>query len=213
MAKDRIPEDELQHDAFVGSIDHLIDYYKNNKSTVQWFVLCAITLVILGVVVSKYREHRKHAMQQAFEAATTIESINEFLDTYNDDRLIPLVLLQKGNMLFDKKDYKGALEAYTLIEDQYPHHEVLDEALLGMGYAYIELGEFTKASGAFEGFINKYPDSAFKTEAQINLARTMMRIGNYPKAREIVETIITDEPNSLVADDAKELLPLIERKL
>ncbi|MBQ0080780.1 MAG: tetratricopeptide repeat protein [Alistipes sp.] len=62
-----------------------------------------------------------------------------------------------ANVLFERKDYKGAVDNFNYYLKRAPKTaEEYTFSLYGLGYAYYELGELERSKKAFEGFVWKH---------------------------------------------------------
>lgn len=211
--KDKITEEELHTDPFFQSIGNTVDFYKKNKLAIQWAGIGLVVVIFLGIFTNQYRNSQQKKSLLAFENAETAVAYDEFLDSYNGSPYYPVVLLKKGNFLFNEKKYKGALESYERVIEEFADHRSADQALLSIGYVYEELKDFERARDAFSKLIENYENSPFKNDAKLNLASCLSRLGDNEKAKQILDDFLEDSPNSVLAPKAKQLLPEIVRKM
>ena len=211
--KDKITEEQLHTDPFFQGIGNAVDFYKENKLAIQWAGIGLVVVIFLGVFINQYRGHQQKKALLAFENAKTTVAYDEFLDNYNGSPYYPVVLLKKGNLLFNEKQYKGALESYGKVVEEFADHRSADQALLGIGYIYEEMKDFEKARDAFAKLIENYKNSPFKNDAKLNLASCLSRLGDNEQAKQVLDGLLEDSPNSVLAPKAKQLLPEIARKI
>lgn len=101
------------------------------------------------------------------------------------EKLIPQVLLQKGNALLTAKDFEGAVAAYKSITDADPTNGM---AALRLGMAYNQLGKADEAIEALKAAAaNGQEANANKQLGTVLLkqASTLLKEKNYEKAMEV----------------------------
>ena len=213
MAKDKRKDEELKTDAFLQFVGRAVDYLKNNQEQVQWVAIGIVVVIVIIAGLGRYQDHKAKKILLAYENTNTKLAVDEFLDLYKSDKYTPFVLFKKGNMLYDEKNYKGAVEAYKEIIEDYKKSPIADYALLNLGYTYQALEDYEQAVNAYSEMIDNYKKSPFIGDATLNYARSLVAKGDYKKAKDLIDSYIADEPNSLIADEAKKLLPEITRNL
>ncbi len=95
------------------------------------------------------------------------------------------------------KNFSTSLALYQRIIDEFPHSDLVDDALYNKGFILEETGEIDSALNIYEFVINEYPDSRYVPES-------LMRIGEYyfnPPKNEI-ETAIENYKKILEYKDS-----------
>lgn len=213
MSKDKISKKELESDQFMSFIDKVIHYYRENKLVVQWSAIGIIAVAVVSAGISRYMQSQQRKTLIAFENAKTEVGLSEFIVNHKGSEYVPMALFKKGNLLFNKGDFTGALETYNRFLDSYKKHNLAPYVMLSVGYCQMALEKYDTAQQTFEKMINKYPKSPLTTDAKVNLARCLLKSGSYQEAKKVVDGFIESEPNSYLVDEAKKLIPEIKRNL
>ncbi|MGA1790641.1 MAG: tetratricopeptide repeat protein [bacterium] len=118
------------------------------------------------------------------------EAIKQFRDLLEKSppaELIPQIHLSLGDLLFQQKDYNGALEHYEVFTNLLP--EDLGKVVLKKGFALTELEKDNDAIALFQDFLkNASKGDPQIPEALFRLGRILQRQKRYPES---VETLIS----------------------
>ncbi|MDZ7262439.1 MAG: tetratricopeptide repeat protein, partial [candidate division KSB1 bacterium] len=68
------------------------------------------------------------------------------------------------------KDYSRSLEMYEKIIKEFPHSELLDDAIYNKAFLYEELGKKEEALGIYQSLIDEFPDSPYVPESLMRIA-------------------------------------------
>lgn len=103
------------------------------------------------------------------------EGFVEFLMQYPNSMRAPNAQYWLGECYYGKKQYKKAIEAYSLVEVKYPASDKLPAALLKKGYAYQALNEPQQARAMLKRVVEAYPGSpeASKASDRLNQLRAL----------------------------------------
>ncbi len=93
----------------------------------------------------------------------------------------PFVELAMGNALYERGDYKGALEAFSRLGKRYRRREVGQLGLWGKAMAAEQLGRHTLAIAALKQLRKKCPEY-LRTQAELDLARNLEAAGQDEEA-------------------------------
>ena len=105
------------------------------------------------------------------------------LGNYHD----PMVLLNRANSLFDKRNYLEAAMTYERFLDLHGLNRQADYAQFRVGVSYLKQFRtidrdpepVTKAYKAFQQFLSKYPDSPYVDEARAQQAIARGHLADY----------------------------------
>lgn len=144
-----------------------------------------------------------------FEEADSAASVTD-LSQYHD----PLVLLNRANQLYEKRNYLEAAMTYERFLELHGLHRQADYAQFRLGLS--DLNQYrssdrdpepvTKAVKAFQTFLTRYPDSLYAAEARTHLATARghlaeselyvgqfyYRQGSYPAAISRLEGLVKE---------------------
>ena len=213
MSKEHISKSELETDSFLESLGNIAEFYKKNKLGVQWAAIGIVAVIALSLFISRYMASQEHKTLLAYENAKTELGLTEFIAQHGKSEFVPLALFQKGNMLYDKEDYTGAMDAFNQVINDYKKHSLASFSMLSLGYCQLALGQNDEAVKTFKSVIETYPESPLISDAKLNLARTLLNSSQYEQAQQVIDEFLEAEPNSYLADDAKKMLPEIKRNL
>ncbi|MDX9702354.1 MAG: tetratricopeptide repeat protein [Candidatus Auribacterota bacterium] len=213
MSADHIPKNELETDSFMEAIGNILDFYKKNKLVVQWAAIGIVAVILINIGITRYISSQRHKALLAYENAKTEMGLSEFIANFPNSEYVALALFQKGNMLYEKEDYAGAMNVFAQLVEKYKKHELASFALLSIGYCQMAMGENVKAQEIFNKLIEQYPASPMAGDAKINLARSLLKSAQYEQAQKVIDEFLKAEPNSYLADEVKKMLPEIKRNL
>ncbi len=117
-------------------------------TAVRTFLLLALTASSLAVTGSG---NRLHATTQADVAAQR--------------------LLGQAQMLYEAADPEGAIREATVLVDQFPASELVDDALLLIANSHVSLGNHDAARGTADRIVNAHPRTASAAAATVIVAR------------------------------------------
>jgi outer membrane protein assembly factor BamD len=158
-------------------------------------------------------------IEEAESAASVID-----LGQYHD----PLVLLNRANRLFDKRNYLEAALTYERFLELHGLHRQADYAQFRAGLSHLkqfrsidrDIDPVVKAHKSFHLFLTKYPESLYTAEVRSRLAecrlhlaeadlyvgRFYYRQGTYAAAIARLEGVMKDYGDLPVAEEALYLL-------
>lgn len=109
------------------------------------------------------------------------------------------IYLSQSMDYFSRENYKGALNRFEIILDQYPNDV---NALFYGGLCYYNLGSYNKAIDHFEKIIDQ-PLNAFKEEALWYKAKSLIKLNRKKEASAVLDEIIIQ--GGFYTEDAIEL--------
>ena len=119
--------------------------------------------------------------------AEAVKQFRGLLEKSPPAELIPQIHLSLGDLLFQQKDYNGALDHYEVFTNLLP--EDLGRVVLKKGFALTELGKDNDAIALFRGFLkNASKEDPQIPEVLFRLGRILQRQKRYPES---VETLIS----------------------
>lgn len=154
------------------------------------------------------------------ESAASVVDLGQYHD--------PLVLLNRANRLFDKRNYLEAALTYERFLELHGLHRQADYAQFRLGVSHLkqfrsvdrDIEPVTKAHTAFQLFLTRYPDSLYAAEvrsrlaacrrhlaeAEFSIGRFYYRQGSYPAAIGRLEGVMKDYGDLPVAEPTLYLL-------
>ena len=154
------------------------------------------------------------------EAEASVEDLGDYHD--------PLVLINRADTLFDKRNYAEAAMTYERFLELHGVHRQTDYVQFRLGLSYLEQyrsvdrdsGPTTRAFKTFQRFLQRYPESLYVDEAQrhlvtsrrylaeheLNVGRFYYRKKAYPAAIKRLEGVIEQYGDLVVAEQALYLL-------
>lgn len=125
---------------------------------------------------------------------------DEVINTGKSDK--DYALLQKGEILYYKEDYKGARASFDKVQTTYPNSVHADNAMFRMGEADLKGRQYTIAITDFTRLINEKPKSPFVPQALLYRAGAFVNNGNRESAVLDYKTIIKNYPTDSLAKSA-----------
>ncbi len=99
------------------------------------------------------------------------QGFREFLVQYPTSTRAPNAQYWLGECFYGNKQYTQAIEAYDLVEDDYPQSAKVPAALLKKGYAYLALKDHQEARTILERIVRSYRGSPEAGKASGRLAQ------------------------------------------
>ncbi len=115
--------------------------------------------------------------------------------------------------VFTLKNAEGAVRAYRVCAEKYPDSPFAGPSLAKLIDYYMETRDHVQADDLLEQVFDKYPDATFLDEMLLKWVKVAYRRGNYAKALEKCQQLIFEYPGSAYASSAKEVLPLLEKRV
>ena len=118
-----------------------------------------------------------------------------------------------GDLMLDRKDYRGAIDYYTVFLGQYPDTAGAAVVMMDLGAAYEGQGDTLEAIQLFREFQDRYPESRMRSTARWKLenllldsGREMLSGGEPEEAERILGELAATAGNALVREKANFLL-------
>jgi len=118
----------------------------------------------------------------------------------------PRALYQDGYSNMKVGRYEDALSSFRTIAEEFPDHELADNAYYWMGEIYLKMNRQEEAYQAFRTILQRYPAGNKVPDALYKLALIEIERKNFSSAREDLEKILREYPWSPVVDKARERL-------
>lgn len=100
------------------------------------------------------------------------------------------------DLLLSKKDYDGAVEAFSAYIDKYPNGRFSVNSQYWLGEIALLNGDMGKANTWFSGIVNNHPTHAKYADAQYKLATVLFKQGDQDGARGIFEQVAQGSGNA-----------------
>lgn len=136
-----------------------------------------------------------------------VKDADEFLGLNDDPVKTDQVRLMKADALFKRKDYAGAAQSYSPLDDSQslpPKYKA--EALYRLGYCYAQMRSPERTMTTFTRFLRQFPDHPFVPKALMQRAVAFQQMKNYSGALADFNEVISDHK------DAKEREMAMEQK-
>lgn len=115
----------------------------------------------------------------------------------------PVVLYNQSFELLKSKHHAEALEGFERFLDQYPNHDLSDNALYWMGEAYYDLQDYPKALACFQKLVALYQDGNKVPDAMLKSALCMANTGKVASARDMMDRLLSSYPTAPAAEIAR----------
>ena len=115
--------------------------------------------------LEKFAKAQLLAQQQQWDSSLRL--LNEIDSLYPKESLSDNILLQKGAIYEEKREFKKAATYYSTLAELYKDDVLADDALFKLGMLYLNpLNEPKKAKAVFQKIITELPGSLFAIEAR-----------------------------------------------
>ncbi|MDA1143132.1 MAG: outer membrane protein assembly factor BamD [Planctomycetota bacterium] len=102
---------------------------------------------------------------------------------------------------------------YQLVADRYPESPYAGKALAKVVDYYANTHDYARADDMLSQVFKDYPDAQFLDQMLLKWTLVAYRMGDFSKSHEKCSRLIFEYPSSSFAEEAKKILPRIERKL
>lgn len=123
----------------------------------------------------------------------------------------PRILYMLGETAFDLGEYDRAKEAFTLLQQDYPDHELTPRGIEGLGFLALAQEDYDAAAAHFEEVRTKWPTSPEALRQSLNLGRVNEARKDFEAAAASYEEQQTVFPESAAAEQAQTALARIEQ--
>ncbi len=106
---------------------------------------------------------------------------------------------------FYAHDYDSAIEEFTNLREQFPHHRLASNCDYWIGECYFGKGDYTQAAAAFQRVFN-YENSYKKDDATIMLGRSYYNMQDLNTAKTFFQELLDNYPDSEYVGKAKSWL-------
>ncbi|HOP64497.1 MAG TPA: PEGA domain-containing protein [Spirochaetota bacterium] len=121
-------------------------------------------------------------------------------------REVPYRMLQNAMDYERKKDWNGAVKAYTDFIKEYSDTREADSAYYRKGHIeMMYLKRYKEALATFEALVKRYPDTIIRAEGYYGIMRAYEFVGNREKAYETRNYILSYYGETNAAEEAKKL--------
>ncbi len=105
----------------------------------------------------------------------------------------------------NKKDYAGALDAFTAFLVHWPDHPRADNAMYWRGECYYAQGDFARAADELSGVLARFPDGNKAPDALLKLGMSEQKLGRNNDAQEAFGRLQREFPHA----DATKKIPTV----
>ena len=119
----------------------------------------------------------------------------------------PEVLLKRAGRLRARRAWREAAEAYEMIVQKYPGHDVGYVASIAAAQIRLDhLDQLDKAIAGFDWALLHHPKAALSVEARWGRARAFRQKGDLQEEQTALKQLLAHHPNSTYADRARQRL-------
>ncbi|MGN7661025.1 MAG: outer membrane protein assembly factor BamD [Anaplasma sp.] len=130
-------------------------------------------------------------------------------------------LYDKGLKLFNKKDYRKAVEVFGRIEALYPFSQTAIDGSLIAAVAHYELGNYAESASLAESYVNVYPNSESIDYAYyVRIIAKYMQISDLgldqtiaQEVKELAAEFVSMFPESRYAEEVSKRLDTVNRHM
>lgn len=186
---DRVQRQQLKHDRFIERVGDTVEYASEHRKQMAMAGIAALVVLIIGVGIYWYMQHRAAARQDAFRAAIRTQEAqvgqagSDFLITFPTQAEKEKAVTKTWQELADK--YSGSTEASI--------------AHYYMGINAADRGDTAESEKQFKMVADSGKD-AYASQAKLALARIYESTGRQADAEKLLRSLIND-PTILVSKD------------
>jgi tol-pal system protein YbgF len=113
------------------------------------------------------------------------------------------VAYNKALAQYKAASYKKAIQQFNQFIEEFPSHDLADNAQYWVGESYYALGLFRKAIAAFDRVTTLYPEGNKAPDALLKIGLCYLAVQDKEKAHKVFQQLLTTYPASNAAQLAK----------
>lgn len=185
----------------------------------QTYATGAGLVLLFGVLAiyffSSYNETKKSywekismAQGYAFQGMTNqaLQILDDVITKYPTSVIAQYARLNKGNILFDTKNYNLAVTVYQEVINTGKQKAILPFAYAGLGQSKENLMDYTGAEAVYKEGIVKYPEHFITPRIYDSLARVYIFMGKIEEAKQTYEKLATLYPGTYWSGAAQKFI-------
>ncbi|MDP3804837.1 MAG: tetratricopeptide repeat protein [Candidatus Omnitrophota bacterium] len=134
------------------------------------------------------------------------EALGAFLWVENESKDINLSassIAKIGDIYFDRKDYKKAIESYDMVLDKYPDSFIADYAQYQIGNIFFVSDRYDEAALAYQTALANFPNTGLRGKIIFQLGASFFKKGDFERAASQFTAVLKDFQDSVLAGQAK----------
>lgn len=134
------------------------------------------------------------------------EALGEFACVQSESRNVNLqagAITKTGDIYFDRKNYKRAVESYDKVLDEYPDSPESDYAQYQIGNIFFATGRYEEAALAYQTELTNFPKTILREETLFRLGMACFKKQDYEHAVSVFKSLSTEFPAGGLAGRSK----------
>lgn len=189
-------KEELKKDRLASWVERSVTWVNENKENA---IIGGIVILAVVIFIPFSLSRRAKMNERAFSllARGQQEVFNNQMDkaiSFYDQALkdsgskaTPLVLLYKGNALYEMEKYSEAVSTYRRYLDKYETRKITPEVLIGLGNSLEQEGKFDEAREIYQKFLDQFPEHYLLPGIYQGLGRCYEKLGQKDEAIKIYQ--------------------------
>ena len=187
--KDVAPKTDDISNVEMTAEERITTYWSNNKSSIIGALIIS-AIVIIGVQGFKIAEEKASSERQtAYDVAKIENSLENFIETYEETLLGGFAALELANAAYEDSDYAKALNFYSLAENGLSNHPLKDKASIGLAFTRYQIDSADGLSALESLFADSSKFESVRAEAGYILLVDAKNKGDEAKVKAYAETI------------------------
>jgi len=191
-------KEELKKDRLTTWVERSVAWVNENKENA---IIGGIVILAIAIFIPFSLSRRAKMNEQAsiLLARGQQELFNNQLDNaisfydqalrHSGSKATPLVLLYKGNTLYEMAKYSEATSIYMSYLNKYETRKFTPEVLISLGNSLEQEGKFDEAKGIYQKFLDKFPQHYLLPGIYQGLGRCYEKLGQRDAAIKIYQQI------------------------
>ncbi|MCK4590664.1 MAG: tetratricopeptide repeat protein [Candidatus Latescibacteria bacterium] len=221
---------EGRYEEAIAEYDKIFERYPENELANQVHYSVGQSLVKLGRTTEAREAFGKVTKEAGkFYVAASIASADLYFQTGDETAaqriLTELLTATSGDKeleatahfetakLYQKnKEYSQAVGEYTIVIQNFPQEEFINDAYFGRGASYHALASFSKAEVDYEFVLNNRPSDQLRLKTQFAVGLLFSAMGRDAEAVDILKIVVRGEDKELAANARIQLISLAEKE-
>ncbi len=184
-------KEELKKDHLASWVEKSVTWLNQNKENA---IIGGIIVLAVAILIPFSLSHRAKMNDRAFSLLARGDQ--EYFDNQPDkaisfydqalamsgSKAIPLLLLYKGNALYEMGKYGEAASVYRSYLDKYERRNFTPEILIGLGKSLEQEGKFNEAKEIYQNFLDRFPEDYLLPDVYQGLGRCYEKLGDKQEA-------------------------------
>jgi tetratricopeptide (TPR) repeat protein len=214
--------EQIRHDEVHDTVDKAMSWIQENRQTAGTAAAVVVVVALVAAVVARQRFSSRAAAWDRLSVAqslaysgradASLEQLKQLETEQSGSAAAAFGELFAGDVLYERGDYKSAVEHYNKLLERGTPKALQPLALNGLALSQESLGQPQQAVASAQRFLEAYGDHYLAPQAHACLARSLQAMGQADQAKAAYQKISLQYPDTSFAALAQAQLKGSEKK-